>query len=177
MPPALFQRLRPSRRECIGSILTPEIASWEMRWFSCLVLGMLACSPGATDAPKVPDAAPRAAASAPSSEPSARSAPQLPPPSASAPAAPKETITLFVHEHRVDCQGALPRKCLQVRNSPNDEWTYFYDSIAGFQYEESYRYELRVAVDTVDNPPADKSSRSYRLIEVISKARVADPPR
>ncbi|HET7540109.1 MAG TPA: DUF4377 domain-containing protein [Polyangiaceae bacterium] len=148
-----------------------------MRRLSCLVVGMMACSPGATDAPKVPEAAPRAAASAHSSEPSARPAAARPPASALAPTAPQETITLFVREQRVDCQGEMPRKCLQVRNSPSDPWTNFYDSIAGFQYEESFRYELRVSVDINDHPPADKSSRSYRLIEVISKEPVTDPPR
>ena len=84
---------------------------------------------------------------------------------------------MFVHEHRVDCQGEMPKKCLQVRNSPSDAWTNFYDPIIGFQYEESFRYELRVSVDTNEHPPADKSSRTYRLIEVISKERVTDPPR
>jgi hypothetical protein len=150
-----------------------------MRALSCLVVGMMACSPGATDAPKVPDMAPRAATSSHSPEPSARAAQPRPSDSAPAPAPPPppETITLFVHEHRVDCQGEMPRKCLQVRNSPSDAWTYFYDSIAGFRYEESFRYELRVSVETKDNPPADKSSRSYRLIEVISKERVTEPPR
>jgi len=148
-----------------------------MRPLSCLVVGMMACSPGATDAPKVPDAAPRAAASSRSSEPSASAAPPRPASSAPAAVPPPETITLFVHEQRVDCQGEMPRKCLQVRNSPSDAWTYLYDSIVGFRYEESFRYELRVSVETNDNPPADKSSRTYRLIEVISKERVTAPSR
>ena len=86
-------------------------------------------------------------------------------------------ITLFVHEQRVDCHGERPQRCLQTREKPTEEWSYFYDSIAGFEYEESYRYELRVAVSTDPNPPADASSLSYRLVEIVSKQQVgADTP-
>lgn len=86
-----------------------------------------------------------------------------------------ETKTLFVHESQVDCEGVQPMKCMQVRESEDDEWTYFYERIIGFEYEEGYRYELRVEVEHLPNPPADKSSLRYRLVEVVSKEKAEEP--
>lgn len=83
-----------------------------------------------------------------------------------------EVKTLFVHEERVDCEGEGPRKCLQVRESENDEWTYFYSNIEGFDYEEGTRYELRVRVEEVPDPPADGSSLRYVLVEIVSQEKV-----
>ena len=49
---------------------------------------------------------------------------------------------------------------------------FFYDEIAGFQYEEGYVYTLKVRVVYVENPPADGSSGSYALVEIVSKEKV-----
>lgn len=84
---------------------------------------------------------------------------------------PVATKTLFVREVLAECEGAGgPRKCMQVRESERDEWTLFYGAIEGFKYEPSFAYELRVTVESVSKPPADGSSRRYRLAEVVSKA-------
>lgn len=92
-------------------------------------------------------------------------------PSASAkPAAKGET--LFVAEALVDCVGEGPMKCMRVRARPDAEWSLFYDSIEGFEYEEGYRYELRVEVTSVSDPPADASSKRHRLLEIVSKEAV-----
>jgi len=118
--------------------------------------------------PSVPAAAP--------TEPEATS-------SATAPAAPLPTApkaetpkpnekTLFVRESLVDCQGEAPMKCMQVRESESEEWTYFYAPIEGFEHQEGFRYELRVEVSNVTDPPADSSSLRYRLVKVIKKEQV-----
>jgi hypothetical protein len=93
------------------------------------------------------------------------------------PAAPAGTKKkrLFVRETLADCTGEVPKKCMQVRESPADEWTFFYSTIEGFTYEENYAYELRVAVTDNPNPPADSSSLKYRLIDVVSKTKVTPP--
>lgn len=83
-----------------------------------------------------------------------------------------EVKTLFVHEQLADCEAEGPRKCLQVRESESDEWTLFYSNIEGFDYEEGTRYELRVRVEKVDDPPADGSSLRYVLLEVVSEEKV-----
>lgn len=80
--------------------------------------------------------------------------------------------TMFVHESMVDCEGVSPMRCMQVRATDSEDWTWFYDRIEGFEYEPGYRYELRVEVTDVDNPPADGSSKRYRLVQVVSKKKV-----
>lgn len=80
-----------------------------------------------------------------------------------------EMITLFIGPELVDCEGAGPQKCMLVKESPDDEYSLFYDQIEGFDYEEGYEYELVVEVTKVENPPADASSLKYSLVEVVSK--------
>lgn len=139
-----------------------------MRRLSCL-LWIVACSPGAVDAPAVPNSTQDGPETAPTVATSSATSSHT---DTTSVAAENQHITLFVHERRVDCHGEIPKKCLQVRRDAADEWTFFYDTIAGFEYEESYRYELRVEVEKDENPPADKSSLSYRLLDVVSKQKV-----
>ena len=80
-----------------------------------------------------------------------------------------EEITLYVGPELVDCVGVGPQKCMLVKTEPDGEYQYFYDQIQGFEYEEGYTYELLVEVDEVENPPADASSLSYTLIEVVDR--------
>jgi hypothetical protein len=61
---------------------------------------------------------------------------------------------------------------MQVRESESEEWTYFYAPIEGFEHQEGFRYELRVEVTNVADPPADSSSLRYRLVEVVKKEQV-----
>lgn len=79
------------------------------------------------------------------------------------------TEILFVHQTRVDCVGEGPRKCLQVRHVESEPWTLFYSGIQGFTYEEGHTYQLRVEVVNDPHPPADGSSKRYRLVEIVSK--------
>lgn len=139
-----------------------------MRRLSCL-FWIVACSPGAVDAPVVPNSTQDAPETAHTAATSSATSSHT---DTAAVSADNQHITLFVHERRVDCHGEMPKKCLQVRRDGEDDWTYFYDTIAGFDYEESHRYELRVEVTKDTNPPADKSSLSYRLLDVVSKEKV-----
>ncbi len=72
-------------------------------------------------------------------------------------------VTFRVGSELVDCVGVAPQKCLMI----DDE--YFYDEIVGFTYEAGYEYVLRVRKDVIENPPADGSSFSYNLVEIVSK--------
>ncbi len=81
----------------------------------------------------------------------------------------QEIKTLFIADHRVDCTGVAPQKCMLVRENAGDPWMNFYDRIEGFDYEEGFSYEIRVEVSQRDNPPADASSLRYLLKEVVSK--------
>lgn len=84
--------------------------------------------------------------------------------------------TIYVGPEQVDCVGVGPQLCLLVRESPDEEYRMFYDSIEGFQFEPGYEYELRVRVETVENPPADASSMRYVLIEEVSRTPVSGSP-
>ena len=76
---------------------------------------------------------------------------------------------LIIADHLEDCTGVGPHSCMLVKENPDDEWTYFYDQIEGFEYEEGYIYELLVNEIPVPNPAADASSLRYELKNIISK--------
>lgn len=78
-----------------------------------------------------------------------------------------ETMAMMVDSQRVDCVGVGPMKCLRVKMGDSDEWQNFYDQIEGFSYDEGYSYELVVERAKRDNPPADASSFTYRLVDVV----------
>jgi hypothetical protein len=88
---------------------------------------------------------------------------------------PETRLTLEVAEARVPCVGAAPQECLLVRFAPGQQYTMFYDAIAGFDYEPGYRYRLRVSRRTIRNPPANGSSYAYTLLGV--DARESSPRR
>lgn len=78
--------------------------------------------------------------------------------------------TLWVGPQLADCVGVAPQKCLQVRHVEDGQVEYFYDSIEGFEHVAGTTYQLKVAVTDVENPPADASSLSYRLVEIVESS-------
>ena len=99
--------------------------------------------------------------------------PEQPPQETPVQAAEGEVVTLFVGPNRVPCTGVAPQACYQVRQSPDAEWTLFYDEIQGFEYEPGFEYELKVQKETRTNVPADASRFTWTLMEVVSKTPVA----
>ncbi len=99
-------------------------------------------------------------------------APAAGPEQGAAEVAQPETRTLFVGPELVECTGVAPQMCMQVRNSPDEEYTFFYQQIEGFTFEPGYEYELLVEVTEVANPPADGSSLSFRLVEIVNQTPV-----
>jgi hypothetical protein len=85
---------------------------------------------------------------------------------------PNDDLVLYVGAQRVDCVGVGPQKCLLVKEQPQAEWQYFYDSIEGFTHEVGYEYKLLVTRRRIANPPADASSLSYRLVRVLERKSV-----
>ncbi|MGH7663928.1 MAG: DUF4377 domain-containing protein [Gemmatimonadaceae bacterium] len=82
---------------------------------------------------------------------------------------PREWLTLYVAPVTVDCVGVAPQRCLLVKEHPNQEWSYFYGTIAGFTYEPGYSYTLWVERRHIRNPPADGSSSEYRLLRILAR--------
>lgn len=83
----------------------------------------------------------------------------------------KETKTVYIASYQIDCNGVAPQMCMLYKENPDDEWTYFYDTIEGFEYEEGYEYTLEVAISKIDEPPADASSLKYALVNILSKEK------
>ena len=84
------------------------------------------------------------------------------------------TKTLYIAHHLADCVGVGPMKCMLVRETPDAEWTMFYDKIQGFDFEPGFDYQLTIRTEKVDDPPADASSIRYILVEIVSKTPMAD---
>ncbi len=82
---------------------------------------------------------------------------------------------LYINSQQVDCVGVIPQKCFLVRESPDDEWVFFYDEIIGFNWEAGYEYELLVKATSIKNPPLDRSSMIYELIEIVSISHIPTP--
>ncbi|MBF8151110.1 DUF4377 domain-containing protein [Winogradskyella sp. F6397] len=85
------------------------------------------------------------------------------------------TSTYWVNSAKVDCDaGAGQATCLQVTKSDdyeNAEWSLFYSTINGFNFEPGYLQKIEVTETTLDseNVPADASSIKYDLIKVLEK--------
>jgi hypothetical protein len=88
----------------------------------------------------------------------------------------REIAIFHINSYLIDCVGAGPRKCMQIRESKHDEWMSFYDSIEGFSFEVGYLYQIKVEITDVEDPPADGSSKAYKLLEIVSKKK-AQPGR
>ena len=84
--------------------------------------------------------------------------------------------TIYVGPVLVDCEGEGPQKCMLVKEHSNEEYTFFYDQIAGLKYEEGFEYELRIREEPIKNPPAGGSSIRWILVEVVSKTEVVPAP-
>jgi len=80
--------------------------------------------------------------------------------------------TVYVGSQMVDCVGVAPQKCLLVKESMEDEYRMFYDTIAGFEFEPGYEYELIVREEQVENPPADASSINWTLVKIVNRTPV-----
>ncbi|SFC61857.1 Heat shock protein HslJ [Polaromonas sp. OV174] len=78
---------------------------------------------------------------------------------------------LEVAPTKVNCVGVAPMQCLQVREA-GGQWTNFHAPIEGFNFQEGWRYRLQVAVEPVQNPPADASSLRYTLVRILDKLPV-----
>ena len=77
--------------------------------------------------------------------------------------------TIYVNSELSDCVGISPQKCMQIRDSTESDWWYFYDKIYGFTHESGYEYHLEVLITDVENPSADASSKKYELVQILSK--------
>ena len=82
-----------------------------------------------------------------------------------------DTLEITVGPARKECYGPFQRMCLVV------DGQFFYEEIDGFDHEPGHEYRLRVerydAFPGQAEPPQDAGRYGYRLLEEISRTRVA----
>ncbi len=86
-----------------------------------------------------------------------------------------QTIDMRINHYQNTGIGEGLFLTLMVQNNDNigsDNWTKFYNSIEGFNYQPGFIYDIKVIVEQVDNPPADGSSLKYTLKEIKSTQEV-----
>lgn len=87
----------------------------------------------------------------------------------------ERVLTLHVAAAKVTCnQWFGPTECLQVRDDTSADWRPLYEGISGFTHEDGFAYELRVVEFSIRNPPADGSSREYRLARIVKRVSVPE---
>jgi hypothetical protein len=83
-----------------------------------------------------------------------------------------DSLTLYIGPRLVECQGMVPQMCMLIKESPEAEYSLFYDTIQGFTHEEGNEYQLEVRRESIENPPADGSSEIYTLVSISSQTAV-----
>ena len=78
-----------------------------------------------------------------------------------------QVTRLWIRPDLVDCQGEAPQKCMQVAESDNGAYEFFYDTIEGFTFDEGTSYVIDVTIDQVPEPSADGSSLRYTLVQIV----------
>jgi hypothetical protein len=82
-----------------------------------------------------------------------------------------EILELYLNHYKSECNSFELELCPQSRINENDDWSFYYDHIEGFDYEWGFTYKIKVKVENIENPPEDSSSVKYTLLEIIEKTK------
>ena len=74
---------------------------------------------------------------------------------------------IYIADTLIDCEGDAGKKCLQVKENKEDEWTLLSQPIEGFDYKEGFTSKIEVDVVKIKNPPVHSSSLKYKLVKII----------
>lgn len=80
-----------------------------------------------------------------------------------------EVVRMWIEPELAECTGVGPMECMQVAYTEDGEPELFYSGIEGFEFVEGTSYVIDVQVSEVASPPADGSSLSYTLVQVVSE--------
>ncbi|TMP77173.1 hypothetical protein CWB73_20635 [Pseudoalteromonas phenolica] len=80
----------------------------------------------------------------------------------------ENTDKLNVLSHLSPCYGVGQRLCLMTKDG-NDNVNFFYSQIEGFDFTWGSQYELIISISNIKNPPADSSSKQYKLNRIKSQ--------
>ena len=85
---------------------------------------------------------------------------------------PSNEIILKVNHFKSPCSGEGQSICYMIKSSGENDWTYLFRDIEGFEFEWGNTYELKA---TREKNPFSKISEDefiYKLIEVVSKESI-----
>lgn len=74
---------------------------------------------------------------------------------------------IYVADTLTDCEGDAGKKCLQVKENKEDDWTLLSQPIEGFDYKEGFMSKIEIDVIKIKNPPVHSSSLKYKLVKII----------
>ncbi|UBM57521.1 DUF4377 domain-containing protein [Marinilongibacter aquaticus] len=93
---------------------------------------------------------------------------------------PSERVVNLTVDAEITMGGAMPPADPSVlvpyitvhENGQEDAYTISQYRIEGFDFEEGYKYELKVSIKKLSNPPEDGHDTVYTLLELVSKTKV-----
>lgn len=74
---------------------------------------------------------------------------------------------IYVADTYTDCESDAGKKCMQVKENKEDEWTLLSQPIEGFDYKQGFTSKIEVNVIKIKNPPVHSSSIKYKLVKII----------
>ena len=86
-----------------------------------------------------------------------------------------QLVDMKVNHYQNTGFGIVPQLVYLVQEGDamgEENWSFFYDEIVGFDYKPGFVYELRLRKDEITNPPMDASRFVYTLINVKSRKKV-----
>ncbi len=78
-----------------------------------------------------------------------------------------KTKVIYVASSLADCTSNAAQKCLQVKESQEDEWTVLNNDIEGFEHKDGFLQKIEVRISKIKNPPTDGSVFNYKFIKLI----------
>ena len=89
---------------------------------------------------------------------------------------PEEQIKIItVGPYTQRCHGAFfEQDCLMVREADSDDWGFFFEGIAGFDFEPGFIYTLEVRLEDRGPYIQDVGRYAYHLVKIIEKRKAPD---
>lgn len=98
----------------------------------------------------------------------------------------KNSADVVVHEaemrienRRVSCFAGDLTSCYLVQEGNmigTKRWNLFYDKIEGFEYQDGYRYDLKVKIEETEESEEDGFNKKYTLVKVLAKVPIDQAP-
>lgn len=85
---------------------------------------------------------------------------------------PTGNVKMTIASEKQVAMGVAPMEVFLVKEGDATEWSFFYSTIEGFNYEPGYEYVIEVKKEEAEEPvPADASSIKYTFMKEISKTQ------